>query len=74
MTAIQKQGVFDDDTSATGRHHCGRCAGTGRFITYVENGVLKGPGGVCFRCNGKGWHDESDRKRNLNYALYGMRV
>lgn len=43
---------------------CGRCAGTGQFITYVENGVPRGPGGICFRCEGKGYQVHSDRKRN----------
>ena len=33
---------------------CGRCAGTGRFITGMMNGVPTGPGGPCFRCSGKG--------------------
>lgn len=33
---------------------CGRCAGTGEFITMVVNGRPTGPGGICFRCGGKG--------------------
>jgi hypothetical protein len=33
---------------------CGRCCGTGQFITYIENDVPKGPGGPCFNCAGKG--------------------
>lgn len=43
---------------------CGRCAGTGRFITYVENGVPKGPGGPCYRCDGKGYQTAADGARN----------
>jgi hypothetical protein len=43
---------------------CGRCAGTGSFITYVENNVPKGPGGICFRCEGKGVQTLKDAKRN----------
>jgi hypothetical protein len=59
------------DTGACNAHHnanirCGRCSATGKFITRVENGVPKGPGGPCFRCNGKGHHTEADRRRN-NY-------
>ena len=46
------------------RFRCGRCAGTGAFITYVENGVPKGPGGECFRCSGKGEQTLKDVKRN----------
>jgi hypothetical protein len=33
---------------------CSRCAGTGLFITGMENGRPTGPGGICFRCEGKG--------------------
>lgn len=33
---------------------CQRCAGTGQFITGTENGKPTGPGGICFRCEGKG--------------------
>jgi len=46
---------------------CRRCAGTGQFITYVENGVPKGPGGECFRCGGKRYQDEADRRRNYGH-------
>lgn len=40
------------DNAEGGR--CGRCAGTGQFITGVVNGKPTGPGGICFRCEGKG--------------------
>lgn len=53
---------------------CGRCARTGRFITYVENGVPKGPGGECFRCGGKGYQNDSDHRRNWGYDMFGVRV
>lgn len=43
---------------------CRRCCGTGDFITMTENGVPKGPGGVCYRCAGKGWQDDADSVRN----------
>lgn len=62
-----------DDTGHCSPEHkdarvfCGRCAGTGAFITYVENGIPKGPGGPCYRCNGKGFHTAADRKRNVWY-------
>jgi hypothetical protein len=46
------------------RFACKRCAGTGRFITYVENGIPKGPGGECFRCDGKGEQTLKDARRN----------
>jgi DnaJ-class molecular chaperone len=47
---------------------CTRCAGTGNFVTGVENGVPTGPGGPCFRCGGKGHHVRTDRRRNWGYA------
>ncbi len=56
--------VWDTDTKVKGKHTCSRCAGTGAFITMVENGKPKGPGGICFRCGGKGYHTLADRRRN----------
>lgn len=53
---------------------CRRCAGTGQFITYVENGVPKGPGGICFRCNGKGFQTKADSKRNWGYDNFYRRI
>jgi YspA, cpYpsA-related SLOG family len=50
-----------------GRVPCARCGGTGQFITRVENGEPKGPGGPCFRCAGKGYQDDADRRRNYGY-------
>lgn len=64
-------GIGDTDHGSEGAHKCRRCAGTGRFITYVENGVPKGPGGHCFRCGGKGFHTADDRKRNDFYDRQG---
>jgi len=46
------------------RFPCGRCAGTGRFITGSLNGQPTGPGGDCFRCNGTGAQDDHDVRRN----------
>lgn len=43
---------------------CGRCGSTGQFITGSVNGKLTGPGGICFRCNGKGYQNDADRTRN----------
>lgn len=43
---------------------CRRCAQTGRFITGSLNGQPTGPGGICYRCEGKGWQDDSDARRN----------
>lgn len=58
---------------------CERCSGTGRFVRGTLNGKPAGPGGVCFRCNGKGKQDKSDAVRNAAYdrhqfqeALRGM--
>jgi hypothetical protein len=46
---------------------CGRCGGTGRYITGSLNGQLTGPGGECFRCNGKGYQTPLDHERNERY-------
>jgi len=46
------------------RMPCRRCAGTGAFVTMVLNGRPTGPGGVCYRCEGKGEQDFMDGRRN----------
>lgn len=71
---VQDIGAWDNDRKAKGKHFCGRCVGTGRFITMTVNGHPTGPGGVCFRCGGKGYHTEADRKRNLGYDMFGRRA
>ena len=43
---------------------CKRCAGTGQFITGSVNGQPTGPGGDCFRCQGKGRQNGADGHRN----------
>lgn len=64
--------VEDTCEKVAGTFHCGRCAGTGNFITYVENGKPRGPGGICFRCEGKGRHTQADRKRNLYHDMHAI--
>ena len=49
---------------------CRRCAGTGQFITRVENGIPKGPGGQCFRCAGKGIQGHEDGWRNWGHDMH----
>jgi hypothetical protein len=56
------------------RQDCRRCARTGLFITMVVNGQPKGPGGVCFRCGGKGYQTPADERRNAAYDRYGVRA
>jgi len=46
------------------RFRCGRCAGTGMFVTGVLNGQPTGPGGDCFRCGGRGTQGWRDGRRN----------
>lgn len=48
-------------------HRCERCSGTGQFITMSLNGKPTGPGGICFRCEGKGYQTEADKRRNWGY-------
>ncbi len=52
------------------KKHCGRCGGTGRYITHSLNGRLRGPGGICFRCEGKGYQTPADERRNAAYDEY----
>lgn len=59
--------IEDTEQNVQGNHACLRCAKTGKFITYVENNIPKGPGGICFRCEGKGYHTQADRKRNHHH-------
>ena len=54
------------------RFTCRRCAGTGAFITYVENGQPKGPGGPCFRCAGRGTQADEDVRRNYVHDCHYM--
>lgn len=54
------------------RFGCRRCAGTGAFITYVENGVPRGPGGECYRCAGRGTQNDHDVKRNEVHDIHYM--
>jgi len=46
---------------------CRRCAGTGAYITGTLNGQPTGPGGRCFRCEGKGVQNDADIMRNRAY-------
>jgi DnaJ-class molecular chaperone len=50
---------------------CRRCAGTGQYITKVVNGKPTGPGGICYRCGGKGRQNDADRRRNYGYDVRG---
>lgn len=52
------------------RIKCGRCAGTGMYVTMVENGQPKGPGGECFRCQGRGVQGWEDGRRNAYYDAH----
>jgi hypothetical protein len=56
-------GEIHDGTKVVGVF-CGRCAGTGQFVTMVVNGKPTGPGGECYRCQGKGYQTPEDEKRN----------
>jgi len=30
--------------------------------------------GTCFRCGGKGWQDESDKRRNWGYDNFYLKI
>lgn len=44
--------------AAPSKTKCLRCAGTGQFVTGTCNGEPTGPGGICFRCEGKGYQTD----------------
>lgn len=50
------------------------CGGTGKFITRIVNGVPQGPGGIHFRCQGKGKQTDADRIRNYWYDVLYRKV
>lgn len=52
------------------RFTCRRCAGTGAFITGSLNGQPTGPGGICYRCEGKGYQDDADARRNYGADIH----
>jgi hypothetical protein len=54
---------------ATPEGGCRRCVGTGQFITGTVNGVPTGPGGICFRCAGKGRQDDCGEAAHGDRAL-----
>ena len=54
------------------RFKCGRCGGTGQFITMMVNGKLTGPGGECFRCKGRGTQSDHDVRRNEEHDKHYM--
>jgi DnaJ-class molecular chaperone len=52
-----------------GNETCGNCNGSGiyRGGGRVENGKYIGFEGPCFRCEGKGYQNDADRRRNWGY-------
>ena len=59
----------------TGAFGCD-CGGTGKFYSggAVVNGTYTGTVGTCYRCEGKGWQSEADRKRNRYYDNHVRRI
>lgn len=53
---------------------CARCSGTGAYITGMLNGKPVGPGGICFRCSGKGFTTDADQRRNYGYDNFYRNV
>jgi hypothetical protein len=53
------------------RFKCRECCGTGLFITMIVNGRPKSPNGeMHFRCEGKGWRNDGDERRNYGYDMH----
>jgi transketolase N-terminal domain/subunit len=55
---------------------CGGCGGHGLYFSggAVVNGVYTGKTGDCYRCSGKGYQTDADRKRNRYYDRHVRRV
>ena len=51
---------------------CRRCVGTGLFITGTVNGKPSGPGGDCYRCEGRGTQTWEDGRRNRTHDMMYM--
>lgn len=47
---------------------CSKCETTGQYRSPVTHAY-----GVCFRCEGKGYQNDRDRKRNITYDKFRMR-
>jgi hypothetical protein len=72
--ATPDQWVEAAKIAETRARFCFRCGGTGAFITAIVNGKPTGPGGRCFRCDGKGWQTDDDRLRNAKYDVFGIKL
>jgi hypothetical protein len=55
--------VTDTNTAVKGHCKCHRCHGTGRIASSRDDGL-------CYRCKGKGYTTEIDRRRNAGYAKF----
>ncbi len=71
-----KRGITDPtpaqwvSVAATTCFACKRCGGSGKFTTWVLNGVPQGPGGDCYRCAGKGYQNDADARRNYGADMH----
>jgi len=48
------------------RHGCTKCRETGTYVWGLRGEY----NGVCYRCEGKGWQHDADRRRNWGYDNY----
>jgi hypothetical protein len=51
---------------------CDRCSGTGRYSWGASVNGKMTHSGPCFRCEGKGHHNQDDYKRNWAYDRYAV--
>ncbi len=66
----QQFSVSDTQGYIAGSFPCFRCGGTGVYATGTVSGLTLTPDGLCYRCVGKGYHTQEDRKRNYGYDMY----
>lgn len=45
------------------RHDCAKCKGSGTYVWGPQQEFS----GICYRCEGKGWQHDADRRRNWGY-------
>lgn len=68
---LREHGTTPEETTAADwvkaavrvRHDCGKCRATGTYV-WGLNGQYSG---VCYRCEGKGYQHDADRRRNWGY-------
>jgi hypothetical protein len=62
---VKTEAKYDCECGGSGKYHGHGSVVNGKFVGFV---------GTCFRCQGKGWQNVKDRKRNLYYDNHVRRI